>query len=140
MKNLLITALILLFAGATEITAQSYQIIVNNDNPVETISKKELSNIFLKKKTSWNDGSSITPVDLDTRSTTRAAFTLEIHEQSIGSIRSYWQQAAFSGSATAPLERKSDADIIAFVQSYPGAIGYVSNTADISGVKVLTVN
>ena len=140
MKNLLISALIILFAGATELSAQSYKVIVNEANATESISKKELSNIFLKKKSKWDDGLSITPVDLHSRSATRAAFSLEVHEQSLGSIRSYWQQAAFSGAGTAPLERQNDADVISFVASNPGAIGYISESTEASGVKVVTVN
>lgn len=139
MKNILITVLILVFAGASELAAQSYKVIVNEANPTESISKKELSDIFLKKKSKWDDGSTITPVDLGTRSTTRSAFTIDVHGQSLGAIRSYWQQASFSGSGTPPLERSSDADVIAFVQAYPGAVGYISDTADPSGVKVLEI-
>ncbi|HBX66413.1 MAG: hypothetical protein CL670_01330 [Balneola sp.] len=138
MKNLLFL-IIFTVAAATQVNAQTYKVIVNSANSTESISKKDLSDIFLKKQTSWKDGTSATPVDLGTRSTTRAAFTLDVHGQSIGAIRSYWQEASFSGSATPPLERKSDADVVAFVSAYPGAVGYVSDATDVSGVKVLTV-
>lgn len=138
-KKILITAVVLLCFGVSDLAAQTYKVIINEANAVESISKKDLSDIFLKKKSKWDDGSTITPVDLGTRSGTRAAFSIDVHGQSIGAIRSYWQQAAFSGAGTAPLERSSDADVIAFVQSYPGAIGYISDSADASGVKVLEV-
>ncbi len=137
--KLFITVVLLLIVGVSELAAQSFKVIVNEANTTESISKKALSDIFLKKKTKWDDGSEATPIDLGIRSGTRAAFSLEVHGQSIGSIRSYWQQAAFSGAATPPLERSSDADVIAFVKSYPGAIGYVSEASDVSGVKVLTI-
>ncbi|MEQ8524236.1 substrate-binding domain-containing protein [Gracilimonas sp.] len=139
MKKLFITAVILLFIGASELAAQSYKVIVNEANTIESITKKDLSDIFLKKTSKWDDGTAITPIDLGTRSTTRAAFSIDVHGQSIGAIRSYWQQAAFSGAGTAPLERSSDADVIAFVQSYPGAVGYISDSADAAGVKVLDI-
>lgn len=139
LKKIFITAVLLLVFGMSELAAQSFKVIVNEANATESISKKDLSDIFLKKKTKWDNGSTITPLDLGIRSTTRAAFSLEVHGQSIGSIRSYWQQAAFSGAGTPPLERSSDADVIAFVKSYPDAVGYVSEAADVSGVKVLTI-
>jgi len=140
MKNLLIILSIILFAGVTEVNAQSFQVIVNESNSIESISKGDLSDIFLKKKTKCDNGSAVTPIDLNARSETRAAFTEEVHGRNVGAIRSYWQQAAFSGAGTAPIERSNDADVIAFVKSNPGAVGYISAGADASGVKVLSIN
>lgn len=140
MKNLLSILIILLVAAATEATAQSFKVIVNEANTTETISEKELSEIFLKTKTKWDDGSSIEPVDLNARSEVREAFSEQIHGRGVGAIRNHWQQAAFSGAGTAPLERSSDAEVIDFVKSNPGAVGYISTDTDASGVKVITTN
>ncbi|WP_445666261.1 substrate-binding domain-containing protein [Fodinibius sp. AD559] len=141
MKNVITTLLgVILIAFATEATAQSFKVIVNEANATETISKKELSKIFLKNKTKWDDGSSITPVDLKASSGTRKAFSNEILGRDVGAIRSYWQQAAFSGAGTAPVERSSEAEVITFVKNNPGAVGYISESTDASGAKVLTIN
>lgn len=140
MKNLLIILSIILFAGVTEVNAQSFQIIVNEKNPIESISKDDLSDLFLKKKTKWDNGSDVTPVDLNARSATREAFTQEVHGRNVGAIRSYWQQAAFSGAGTAPVERSSDADVISFVKSNPGAVGYISTGVEAAGVKIISIN
>ncbi len=141
MKNLITTLLAaILIAFATDATAQSFKVIVNEANATETISKKELSEIFLKTKVKWDDGSSIQPVDLNAQSETREAFSQEIHGRGVGAIRNHWQQAAFSGAGTAPLERSSDAEVIDFVKANPGAVGYISEGTEASGVKVLTIN
>lgn len=141
MKNVITTLLAIILIGfATEATAQSFKVIVNEANTTETISKKELSEIFLKNKTKWDDGSSITPVDLKASSETRKAFSNEILGRDVGAIRSYWQQAAFSGAGTAPVERSSEAEVITFVKNNPGAVGYISESTDASGAKVLTIN
>lgn len=121
-------------------TAQSFKVIVNEANTETTVSKSDLSAIFLKTKTKWADGSSITPVDLTARAAVREAFSKEVHGRGVGAIRSHWQQAAFSGAGTAPIERSSDADVITFVKSNPGAVGYISADTDATGVKVLQVN
>ncbi|NGP87847.1 substrate-binding domain-containing protein [Fodinibius halophilus] len=141
MKNIITTLLgVFLIAFATEATAQSYKVIVNSANSTESISKKNLSEIFLKNKTKWDDGSSISPVDLKSSSATRKAFSNDVLGRDVGAIRSYWQQAAFSGKGTAPVERSSDAEVITFVKNNPGAVGYISESTDASGVKVLTIN
>ncbi len=139
MKKLILSTLFLFVVSIT-LQAQSFQVIVNEANATSALSKKEVSEVFLKTKGKWADGSKIVPVDLSARAATRAAFSQEIHGRSVGAIRSHWQQAAFSGAGTAPVERPDDAAVIAFVKNNPGAVGYVSADADVSGVKVLTIN
>ena len=141
MKTILYSLLILFvsFTFINESKAQTYIIIVNKSNAVESLSKKEVSDLFLKKS-KWSDGSVAIPVDLASHSSVRAQFTQEIHGKSVSAIRSYWQQAAFSGTASAPPEKSSDSDVIDFVKNNPGAIGYVSSSANISSVKKLDVH
>ena len=54
-------------------------------------------------------------------------------------IAAYWNALIFSGRELPPLEKATDADVIAYVRATPGAIGYVSAGADIAGVKLLAV-
>ncbi|MCR9133134.1 MAG: substrate-binding domain-containing protein [bacterium] len=139
MKKIILSTLFL-FVASVALQAQNFKVIVNEANATTSLSKKDVSEIFLKTKTSWDDGSKIVPVDQTARSATRAEFSQEIHGRSVGAIRSHWQQAAFSGAGTAPAERPSDAEVIAFVKNNPGAVGYISADADVSGVKVVAVN
>ncbi|SMO40050.1 substrate-binding domain-containing protein [Gracilimonas mengyeensis] len=140
MKYLLSTlSIFLLTITLNTATAQEFKAVVNKANAAESISKEDLSKIFLKEQTKWADGTAITPIDLKAQSATRVAFSLEVHGRSVGAIRSHWQQAAFSGAGTAPLERSSDTDVIEFVKANPGAVGYVSAAADISEVKELAI-
>ena len=132
--------LLFIVMGTVAVSAQSYKIIVNEANATTSVSKQDASNIFLKKKSKWDDGTKIVPVDQSASSATREAFSQDVHGRGVGAIRSHWQQAAFSGAGTAPLERGSDADVVTFVKSNPGAVGYVSADAATDGVKVLTVN
>lgn len=120
--------------------AQSYKVIVNSGNSTSSISKKEVSDLFLKKKTKWDNGNAVMPVDQAASSKARETFTQDIHGKSVSAVRSFWQQAAFSGTASAPPEKANDAEVIEFVKKNSGAIGYVSTSASVSDVKVLTVN
>jgi hypothetical protein len=44
------------------------------------------------------------------------------------------------GTAVAAASKRSDAEVLSFVPSTAGAIGYVSETAPTDGVRVATVN
>jgi hypothetical protein len=57
----------------------------------------------------------------------------------VQAVKSYWQQVIFSGRGVPPPELESDEAVIRYVLRFPGAVGYVSGTADVRGVKVLAV-
>ena len=117
-----------------------FKVIVNNSVNVEGLSTKELSNIFLKKKIEWSDGSSIKAVDLNSDSSIRIKFTNDIHNKNINAIKIYWQKQIFSGRNVPPVEKISDDEVLEFVKNNPGAIGYVSDKADLKGVKTVKIN
>jgi len=139
MKNIIALLTLFLLAGLTNTFAQSFKVIVNNSNTVSSLTSKEVSDLFLKKKTKWPSGTVVVPVDLSSGSSVRENFSQKIHGKSTTAIRSFWQQAAFAGTASAPVEKSVDDDVIAFVKKTPGAIGYVSSTAALNGVKTINV-
>src|SRR5229473_5996741 len=115
--------------------AGRYKVIVNVGNDRGTISKQELSNIFLKKKKAWDNGTPIVVVDQQDKAPVRETFTSAIHEKSVAAIKSYWQQQIFSGRDVPPVEKASDSDVVAFVRANPGAVGYIDGDVAVSGVK-----
>lgn len=138
MRNrLLIATLLTLTAAAAE--AATFKVVVNPANRASTISRAELSSILLKKQARWVDGTPVQPVDQAEQSRARESFTKAIHGKSVMAVKSYWQQQIFSGRDVPPLEVRSDAEVLAYVRSRPGAIGYVSEDAVLVGVKQLEV-
>lgn len=136
----LLLALALLPFG-TEASAQEFQVVVNAGNSVSSISADDLSRIFLKKSVKWAGGASAVAVDLKAGDATREAFSQAIHGRGASAIASYWQQQIFAGKEVPPEEMGAAADVIAFVASNPGAVGYVPAGQDLgSGVKALNVN
>ena len=140
MKKKISIILIFMLVTSCFCYGQTFKIIVNQQNASSSISKKEVSDLFLKKKTKWNSGTTVTPVDLNANSKIREDFSQQIHGKGISAIRNFWQQAAFSGTASAPPEKANDAEVIDFVKKNAGAVGYVSNSAPTNEVKVITVN
>jgi ABC-type phosphate transport system substrate-binding protein len=135
---------IALLAGAALVAvpaqAASYKVIVNNSVSVSSLSKKAASDLFLKKTTKWESGAAVTPVDQLDSSNTREGFSKAVHGKTAAAVKSYWNQQIFSGRDVPPVEKKSDAEVLAFVRSTTGAIGYVSETASADGVRVVTIN
>ena len=120
--------------------AQDFTIIVNASNPVASLPRDDVAKLFLKKTVTWASGQPVTPVELPPTAKARVEFAHDVLNKSVGQVKSYWQQQIFSGRDVPPPEKQSENDIVAFVRSNPGAIGYVSKGAEIGrGVKPLAV-
>jgi ABC-type phosphate transport system substrate-binding protein len=118
--------------------AASFKLVVNASNPVESLSIDQVEKLFLKKTTRWDTGGEVQPVDLADGSSVRATFSEEILGKDVPAVKSYWQRMIFSGRATPPPELSSDAEVLDFVRSNRGAVGYVgSGTAVGAGVKTV---
>jgi ABC-type phosphate transport system substrate-binding protein len=136
MKRLLLSALALalcLLAPGRTAAAQGYVVVVNAASSVSTISKAELSNVFLKKS------SKLTPVDQQKGTAVRDAFSKTVLGRPASAVATYWQQQIFAGKDVPPPEKGDDAAVLAFVKSTPNGVGYVSAGADVGGVKTVTV-
>ena len=130
-----------LLLGAGRLSAQGYVVVVNSANPISTLSKGTANDIFLKRAVRWEDGQAAAPVNLDRSSAARDAFSRAVHGKSASAVESFWQEQIFAGKETPPPTRSSDADVLAFIRSKPGAIGYVSAGAALStDVKVVRIN
>jgi ABC-type phosphate transport system substrate-binding protein len=139
MKRIILTLVAAIALSTTESSAQGYQVIVNNAAGTTEMSAAELSKIFLKKSAKLPSGEAAKPVDQPPASATREAFSKAVHGRGASQIESYWQQQIFAGKDVPPDVKASDADVVAFVSANPGAIGYVSAGASVSGVKVVKV-
>lgn len=123
------------------LAAEDFKVVVHASNPISSLPLSQVSRIFLKKTTRWDDGTDIVPVDQTDRSEVRSAFSEAVHGRSVASIKSYWQRLIFSGRGIPPEELETDAEVLAFVARQPGAIGYVSASARLnSSVKAISLD
>jgi hypothetical protein len=135
----LVVAVALVIAPTRAAAPPPFRVIVNPGNAATTVDRRFVLEAFLKKTTRWPDGSLIRPVDENAESASRQRFSDELLGRSVSAVKSYWQQALFAGRDLPPPELDSDEDVIRYVLRYGGSIGYVSGTANIERVKVLSV-
>jgi ABC-type phosphate transport system substrate-binding protein len=139
MKRNILAFLLSVLAMASTAGAEQTVVIVNASNPAASMRKADVAKLFLKETVTWKHGGKVLPVDLDSRSRTRADFTREVHGRSLEAILAYWNQKMFSGADVPPPQKGSDHDVIEFVRANPGAVGYVSTSAPLQQVKVLRI-
>lgn len=137
--SILIVVVLSLVAATLPVAAeQPFKVVVNQANPATSMSRAEVSKIFLKRTTTWDNGVQAEPVDLMPASEVRVSFSQEIHGRDVASIKRYWQSMIFSGRGVPPSERVTADEVIEFVGSTPGGVGYVAQDTPLGdGVKVL---
>jgi ABC-type phosphate transport system substrate-binding protein len=119
--------------------AQAYVVIINPNNPASAVDRQFLEDALLKKATRWPNGEVIRPVDLAASSPVRHAITADVLRRSVEAVKGYWQQRIFSGRDVPPPELDTDDEVVEYVLKYDGAIGYVSNGANLGGARVVPV-
>ena len=122
--------------GSQRLEAQEFQVVVHVGAGLTEISKGDLSSIFQKKARKLPSGENAKPVDQGDAAAVREAFSQTVHGRSAQQLEAYWQQQIFSGRGFPPEQKDSDEEILAYVASTPGAIGYVAAGASLgAGVK-----
>jgi ABC-type phosphate transport system substrate-binding protein len=116
-----------------------YRVVVNAANPHTNVDRRFLADAFLKKVTRWGAGDPIRPVDQRSESGARQRFSEDILGRSVAAVKSYWAQLVFSGRDLPPPELDGDDEVVRYVAKHVGAVGYVSASASVDGVKVVGV-
>ena len=102
-----------------------YRVVVHRSNGISRLSRDQVSRLFLRKITQWDNHQPVLPVDQTADSPVRRSFTKQVHQRTIAAVQTWWQQQTFAGVAVAPPERAGDAEVLAYIRRYPSAIGYV---------------
>ena len=123
--GLILILLALLLPAGLRSQDVAYRVVVHRTNNVSRLSRDQVSRIFLRKVTQWDNHQPMLPVDQGSDSPVRRTFTKQIHQKTIAAVQTWWQQQTFAGVAVAPPERAGDADVLDYIRRYPNAIGYV---------------
>lgn len=127
-------------ASSVSAAEQQFIVIVGMESPLTSVSREKLSQIFLKKEKTLPGGREAFPVDIAGRSKARIAFSNAVHRRSLVAIDNYWSQQIFSGKDTPPPAMARESDIVGFVRSNPGAVGYVSASTPLGeGVRIVSL-
>jgi ABC-type phosphate transport system substrate-binding protein len=123
--------------GSTEIIP--FVVIVNNANPVPTLTEAELRRIFRKESRMWPHGEPMVPVDWDSTHYLRAVFSKDVLKRSVREMAEYWVQQSMTQGLTPPSTQRSARAILRFVASVPGAISYVPPSEVDDTVRVVAI-
>jgi ABC-type phosphate transport system substrate-binding protein len=116
-------------------------VIVNKDNPTVVLTKSEITKLMLYAQKTWNiDGFSagVEPINLRANHPIRNRFTFHVLGRSIPSVQNTLERQIFSGGKVPPPDMDSGEEVVAFVSSHPGAIGYIPASTQLT-IDVKTI-
>jgi ABC-type phosphate transport system substrate-binding protein len=134
-------AVAIAFAAPPVRAADDFVVIAHPSVQGTSVHRSDLAAVFLRKVSRWGDRSLAVPVDQSATSAVRRAFSETVLGMPVSTALQYWQKQMFATPPQRPPAVKaSDAEVIAFVGSTSGAVGYVSARASLpAGVKALTL-
>lgn len=116
-----------------------FVLVANPSVKAASVPRSQLARFFFRQATAWPDGEHVKPVDQVRTSEVRQAFTRQVLKRTLAEVETFWTQAIFSGKAVPPPQKKSDDEVLAYVRETPGAVGYVTASASLEGVKSLSI-
>jgi TonB family protein len=118
--------------------AGNVRIIANPSVRAEAISASEIKSVFLEERNSLRDGTHVEPV-LSKGGPAHAAFLKDYLGKNDDALQNYFRALVFTGKGSMPKTLHSDEEVVDYVARTRGAIGYVSSSAALDGVKTLAV-
>ena len=132
---------VLLALPAPSPGADDFVVIVHPSVAGANVRRADLSAVFLRTAGRWGGGATAVPVDQSGTSPVRNAFCQAVLGMPVATAVQYWQKQMFATNPLRPPAVKgSDAEVIAFVEKTPGAVGYVAKDAVLpAGVKAIAL-
>ncbi|MDP2828635.1 MAG: hypothetical protein Q8O37_08515 [Sulfuricellaceae bacterium] len=100
-------------------------VVANASSGVERLSRDEVINIFLGRYRQLPSGIAALPIDQPSGSPVKAQFYRKLVNKDLAEINTYWARLTFSGKTSPPRQAASTAEVLDWLASTRGAIGYV---------------
>lgn len=139
MKWIVMTLMGLLLGLTAGLATADVVVVVPAGSPVTTLSKNQISDIFLGKASHFPDGAQAVPVDQAEGSAARNAFYFRFTGKSPSQIKAYWSKMIFTGRGQPPYERSNGVEVKKHLSETPHAIGYIEQNQVDDSVRVLQV-
>lgn len=134
-SSMLVAAILCLFLGSA--SAEQLRVIANRSVPVASLDQQQIRNIYLGKMKVWANGMKVEFVTLG-KGDVRDAFLKNYVKKNNSTFGRYWKKKVFTGGGKAPVSFKKERDLVEFVETTRGAIGFVTSGTNTDQVKILS--
>ncbi|TCK08298.1 hypothetical protein [Marinobacterium mangrovicola] len=137
--NWMIKAVWILLAFSGSLYAGDILVVVSKDSPVDTITKRELVDLYMGRSHSLPDGSPVMKIDAPVDSPVRAEFYQALIGMKVSEVNAYWARLMFTGRATPPMSVTKPEDVAGLLARNPSALGYLPEDSENEQLKTIFV-
>ena len=127
---------VLLALSAQAACADVY-VIMNASNPVRSLSRQEVSDLYLGRTRELPNGLAVTLFDQPNDQAARAEFFQLLVNMPLPQVNAYWARLSFTGRQTPPQTRADDAAVMAVISKSERAIGFVGTRPSDPSLRVV---
>lgn len=114
-------------------------VVTSVDNPVDSLSRYDIVDIFLGRANRFPDGSQAVALDQNEGSTAREEFYTDIVGVTAAQLKAHWSKIIFTGRGRPPQHVSNDSAVKEFLGDHPDAIGYIERGQLDDSVKEILV-
>jgi ABC-type phosphate transport system substrate-binding protein len=111
--------------------------VVSSKSSITTLSKAQVIDIFLGRRTRFPDGSLAVPIDQTEGSVAREQFYSRIADMSPAQVKAFWSKIIFTGRGQPPVAVATSLDAKKALAANPNAISYIDESLVDSSVRVV---
>ena len=111
--------------------------VVSSKSPITTLSKSQVIDIFLGKRTRLPDGSSAVPIDQVEGSAARDEFYGRFAAMSAAQLKAFWAKIIFTGRGQPPMAVPTSIEAKKLLLANPNAISYIDQSLVDSSLRVV---
>ena|ERR1700722_1291222 len=137
-SKLIAAATLAIGLGAASAMADTVA-VVSSKSAIVTLSKTQLTDIFLGKTNRFPNGSAAVPIDQAEGSSARDEFYEQIAEKSAAQVKAYWSRVIFTGRGQPPKTVPDSIAMMKLIHANPSAIGYMDAKLVDDTLRVVTL-
>ena len=111
--------------------------VVASTSTVTTLSKAQVTDIFLGNMSRFPNGAQAVPIDQQEGSPARDEFYATYAGKSPAQMKSHWSKIIFTGRGQPPKAASNNIEVRKLIAADPKAIGYIERSALDSSVKIV---
>jgi hypothetical protein len=126
----------LLVLSVFEVQAE-LAVVVNARCGVAVMTRNEVVNVFFGRSRQFFNGVEAQPVDMLDTHPDRARFYGALLGKELSEVNAYWSRQVFSGRGQPPVKVATPEEVLKWVVSHPGGIGFIELSKADARVKVV---
>lgn len=137
MKNFLSSLIAVAALSWSGLLFAEIAVIVHPSSEVSSMTKDDVSRLFLGKTKSLPNGDLVIPLNQDEGQSARDVFNQKVCSKNANQYRAYWSKLIFTGKGTPPKDSGDSEAVKALVAANPKMIGYIDGSLVDGSVKVV---